>query len=87
MVLHQPEIHARFSLVYIGWSDFSYAAFAEEYSYEAGIVLLRPVLDREHERISIMYRWIAELEEAIHRYLKRATNSSLKRQYLLITLD
>lgn len=65
----QSEVNPRSSLVYVFRPLGADSAFAEENSYERGVVLGGPVFDWEHERVGgIVHRRIAEFQVSVQRY-------------------
>lgn len=67
--LHQPEVDAGSSLVDVGGPDGTDPTFAEEYADESRVVLLRPISDRETERVRVVLRRVTELQVPVHRDL------------------
>lgn len=66
---HLPEVNSRSTLVSVGWSDATDAAFGKEDSDERRIVSTWPLFDGESQRVGVVFGRVRELQEAVHRDL------------------
>lgn len=64
----QTEVHPGSAPVDVVGSERANSTFAKEYTDEGRIVLFGPLLDRERQRISIVFRRIAEFQVTVHRH-------------------
>jgi len=61
-VTFQTEIHSWPPLVDVFIPEPANASFAEEDADEGGVISLRPILYRKHQRVGEVLWWVTELE-------------------------
>lgn len=67
--INLPEVDTGCTLISVRLVDTTDAAFREENSNERGIVASGPFLDGKRQRVGIVFWWIRELQETVHRHL------------------
>lgn len=63
-----PEVHARFAPVVVVGPQRPDAALAVEYADERRVVVPGPLLDRERQRVPVVFGRVAELQVPVHRH-------------------